>query len=184
MILVENNEFLFILDLERILEDLENLSANPSGIPMNFSGQGSSRQLSEDKINEAARDEKFGRGRRVLLVDDSPLILKNVTNLLSKIGFEVTNVNNGEKAYEELTKNSGSKKPIEIVVTDVEMPSMDGLTLTRKIRENEKLSSLPVVLHTSLSGKAIREAAEKCGADGYAVKNDFATLVSFLKQAG
>jgi len=71
-------------------------------------------------------------------------------------------------------------QPFAILVSDVEMPRMDGLTLTRKVREHPQLNTLPIVLHTSLSGRANQAAGMTIGANAYVVKNDMATLLAMM----
>ena len=166
--LIEQNQFLFILDLERVLVLLEfgdiPLQQNPASAP---------RELqSEGKTN--------GNGKRVLLVDDSQLIRNGVRQVLVREGYHVTEASDGVEALAILEKSVNSKQPFAIVVSDVEMPQMDGLTLTRKVREHPQLNTLPIVLHTSLSGKANQAAGMTNGANGYVVKNDMATLLAMM----
>ncbi|MGD0281377.1 MAG: response regulator, partial [Dissulfurispiraceae bacterium] len=66
---------------------------------------------------------------------------------------------------------------VHLVISDVEMPEMDGLTFARNIKSNPKLQSLPVIINTSLSGEENKEKAKGVGADGYLVKFDVAKLL-------
>lgn len=59
---------------------------------------------------------------------------------------------------------------VALVLTDLEMPEMDGFTLTRRIKADSRLKSLPVVIHSSLSGEASEEHVRKVGADAYVAK--------------
>jgi two-component system chemotaxis response regulator CheV len=68
------------------------------------------------------------------------------------------------------------------VITDIEMPQMDGFILTQKIRENEAISDLPIIIHSSLSGKATQDTGIAMGANGYVVKNDIKNLVEALSE--
>lgn len=171
MTLIDGNEFLFILDLERILISLE-FGTNPSemGGAMPFDSQ-------------TATPQKSPKGPKVLLVDDSQFIRQGVRQALVRAGYQVVEAGDGAEALNVLehglTKSGGG---FDVVVTDVEMPRMDGLSLTRRIRENVHLSHMPVILHTSLSGKANQAAGMSVGANGYVIKNDLNTLFEMMRE--
>lgn len=168
MVLVENNDFLFILDLERILADLE---AGASGLPK--------PSVAAPTTGTANRDAPG-----ILFVDDSKLILANVGRALSQ-RYRVLYAENGLQAYQKLeaivSGRDRSFGSVDMVVTDVEMPQMDGLTLTKKIKESKALAHLPVILHTSLSGEVTQSAGLTVGADGYVVKNDIPQLLQLAE---
>ena len=177
MILLGEGDFLYILDLERILNGLEVKSTG------NSPGSHLSVYADVDSIaSELTRSDKAS-GKHLLLVDDSKLVLVNVSKALGKIGYRVSTASNGAQALELLKKTAQagqSSDQFDCVVTDVEMPMMDGLTLTSEIRKTAKLQHLPVILHTSLGGMASKEAGLRVGANSYVVKNDLGTLLSTL----
>jgi two-component system chemotaxis response regulator CheV len=189
MTLIENNEFLFILDLEKILLDIEGKSRASS---VNMSAQQHLFQQFADfsNINRMPAPQSTGsksgapRGRgRILLVDDSSVILTSCRKALEAIGYTVEVAKDGGAAREILEsagKKSPGKPPFDVLVSDVEMPRMDGLTLTKWIRENSKFTSLPIILHTSLSSAANQAAGMSVGANGYVIKNDIKALAELL----
>lgn len=177
MILIEENEFLFILDLEKILLEIE---GGGSGV-----GSERSRPTSQETNLQTLADQmtKDPKAPGILFVDDSKLILSNVGKALVKMGYRVMFADNGASALKKLEQNyttGDSFGRIDAVITDVEMPQMDGLTLVRKVRENPTFEGLPIILHTSLSGEATQAAGQAVGADGYVIKNDIPQLVQML----
>jgi two-component system chemotaxis response regulator CheV len=95
----------------------------------------------------------------------------------------VITARNGQEALKilesSLTKTKGSEK-ISLVITDIEMPQMDGFMLTKKIRELPGLSNIPIIIHSSLSGKATQETGSALGANMYVIKNDIKKLVTAI----
>ncbi len=180
MILIEKNEFLFILDLEKILIEIE---GGGFGI-----GTGRARtQATPEATLQTITDQmsKDPRAPGILFVDDSKLILSNVGKALVQKGFRVMFADNGAAALKKLEQNfttGDSFGRIDAVITDVEMPQMDGLTLVRKVRENPIFNGLPIILHTSLSGEATQAAGQAVGADGYVIKNDIPQLVVMVEK--
>jgi two-component system chemotaxis response regulator CheY len=103
----------------------------------------------------------------VLVVDDFSTMRRIVSNLLREIGFtRITEAEDGEKALHCLR----SGIPINFVVTDWNMPVMDGLTMLQKIRATEDFKDLPVLMVTAEAKKENIIAAAQAGADGYIVK--------------
>ena len=72
---------------------------------------------------------------------------------------------------------------VALVLTDLEMPEMDGFTLTRKIKQDPFLKSLPVVIHSSLSGSTNEEHVKSVGADAYVAKFDAEELAATIRKA-
>jgi len=108
------------------------------------------------------------RTRRILVTDDSPFYRRQIAGFLKDCGVEVVEAVNGDEALAKLETTPG----IDLVLTDVEMPIMDGLELTRRIRGNESLRHLPVIAITSLSGEEALRKGKEAGVDGYLVKLD------------
>lgn len=110
--------------------------------------------------------ESSARGKlRVLLADDSDLIHRHTVPLLTAAGYDVTEAWDGREALELLSKN-----PPDLLLTDVEMPNMDGYTLCRTVKSDEKTADIPVVICSSLGETADLERGFDAGADEYLVK--------------
>lgn len=106
--------------------------------------------------------------RKVLVVDDSLAARTLEKNILLDAGYQVILAEDGEEAWRTLERES-----FDLVVSDVDMPKLDGLELTRRIRKNNKLRDLPVILVTSLDKPEQRVAGGAAGADEYVVKGTF-----------
>lgn len=121
----------------------------------------------------------------VLLVDDSRVTREMLERLLEGQGFRVTTASSGEQAFNTLQETRG----IDCVVTDIEMPGLDGLALTQKIRGDAALAHLPVIVVSTRGGAADRLAGLDAGADAYLTKQrldarELARLVRRLGSAG
>ncbi len=104
----------------------------------------------------------------VLVAEDSITSRALLKNILTAAGYAVHTAADGQEAWETLSRGE-----ISLVVSDVEMPGMNGFELTSKIRSEERLSDLPVILVTSLESAEDRERGVVAGADAYIVKSDF-----------
>jgi len=105
---------------------------------------------------------------RILVVDDAVTVRELQRSLLEQAGYEVATARDGVEALAVLTDN-----PQDLVLSDVEMPRMDGFSLLRSIRGHQLLSGTPVVLLTSAADDMDRRRALEAGADAYVVKSDF-----------
>ncbi len=105
---------------------------------------------------------------RVLIADDSITTRTLEKNILETAGCDVRVAIDGVQAWEML-----AEYPFDVVISDVEMPRMDGLALTRRIKESAATKHIPVVLLTSLNKPQHREAGLDAGADAYLVKSRF-----------
>ena len=157
------DRIIFLLDLEKVVANL-----NPKlGLRLD--------DLGEDWTNE---------GYRALVADDSALIREMQRDLLEKAGFTVEVVSNGRAAWERLLdfKKSAeeSERPItdyvHVVVSDIEMPVMDGLNLTLRIKEDSMLKKLPVLLFSSLITEKLRHKGVSVGADDQISKPEVTQL--------
>jgi len=106
--------------------------------------------------------------KSILVVEDSITARSLLKNILEASGFQVKTAVDGVDALTTL-----KTEPFDLVVSDVEMPRMDGFDLTTKIRADKKLSELPVVLVTALDSREHRERGIDAGADAYLVKSSF-----------
>ena len=104
----------------------------------------------------------------VLVVDDSITTRAMEKNLLEAAGFEVRVAVDGADAWAQLRS-----APVDLVVSDVDMPRMDGFELTTRIRGDRRLADLPVVLVTALESREDKERGIEVGANAYVVKSSF-----------
>jgi two-component system chemotaxis sensor kinase CheA len=107
-------------------------------------------------------------GRQLLLVEDSITSRTLLRNILEVAGYRVEAAVDGMQALQKLRE-----MPFDAVVSDIEMPNLDGIGLTEGIRADPQLTHLPVVLVTSLGSPADRERGAEAGANAYIVKSSF-----------
>ena len=103
----------------------------------------------------------------IILAEDSPPNRKILTHLLEKMGFKVIACENGQVAIDALKANADE---VKLLMSDIMMPTMDGLELLRQVRGDEKLKPLPVILITAVSEKDYIERAKALGVSGYILK--------------
>jgi two-component system chemotaxis sensor kinase CheA len=104
----------------------------------------------------------------ILVVEDSITTRTLLKNILESAGYEVTTAVDGVDAFARLKSAS-----FDVVVSDVEMPRMNGFDLTAKIREDGDLAELPVILVTAMESREDRERGIDVGANAYIVKSSF-----------
>ncbi|QQR42529.1 response regulator [Myxococcus xanthus] len=107
------------------------------------------------------------RRRRILVVDDSPLTRELIANLLEAVGYDTVIASDGAEALEVLESH-----PVDLVVTDLEMPGVNGLELARRLKGHPIHSRLPVVILTTRGGEDDRRRGLAAGVDGYITKGD------------
>ena len=115
----------------------------------------------------------------ILVVDDSITTRTLEKNILEAAGYHVTTAINGLEALKRLEEH-----PIDLIVTDIQMPKLDGFALTRQIRDLPEYARLPIILVTSLESQEDREKGMEAGADAYIIKRGFnqANLLTTIKQ--
>ncbi|PZQ44337.1 MAG: histidine kinase [Micavibrio aeruginosavorus] len=120
-------------------------------------------------------------GKKILIVEDDIRNIYSLTNILEPRGAIVQTARNGREALEAM-KNAGNDNPISLILMDVMMPEMDGLSATREIRKNKDWKKLPIIM---LTAKAMRDDQEKCldaGANDYMAKPlDVEKLLSLVR---
>ncbi|MCP4161961.1 MAG: response regulator [Deltaproteobacteria bacterium] len=121
-----------------------------------------------EKIHQIIDPKTDYSDSTVLVVDDSKLILKIVAEALQKFDVKVYSASNGAIAYELLTTTL--IESVDLVVTDLNMPEMDGKELCKKIKSNSKLTHVPVIFLTSLSGKETELKIFGAGASDFIAK--------------
>ncbi len=114
------------------------------------------------------------RGRPILIVDDSNVAREQMRDVMAPMGVKVIEAENGLEAYQILMhwkeEQPEMLEDLLMVVTDAEMPEMDGYMLTTEIRRDPQLKGLFVILHTSLSGNFNKAMVKKVGCDGFLSK--------------
>lgn len=121
----------------------------------------------ELRLNAVASRRTEARRKRVLVVDDSPLTRELLVQLLESAGYQVVQAVDGAQAMDVLARETA-----DIVVTDLEMPQVDGLELTRRLKAHATWRALPVVIVTTRGSEADRKRGMEAGADGYVTKGD------------
>ena len=152
------NHIVEIIDVEKILAEVSPVKEDISdGI------------VSDDVRTEAGK-------KKVLIVDDSKIARKQITRCLENIGVEVVALEDGKQAWEHLKgiveEGDRPQDRYMMLVSDIEMPEMDGYTLTTQIRSNDAMQGFYVVLHSSLSGVFNQAMVEKVGANDFIAKFD------------
>jgi len=170
---IDGREVLMV-DMERILADI---------IP----ATGDAYCL--EAADQEGREVRSRADVPVFLAEDSPTIRSIVTSLLNRGGYkDVHGFDNGLSCYQALQKSLEKAKaegrPISsaagILVSDIEMPQMDGMTLCRRVKTDLGLSDLPVVLFSSLINDQIARKCESVGADSYVSKPRFGDLLDIV----
>ncbi|CAD6528481.1 Chemotaxis protein CheV [Paraburkholderia hiiakae] len=156
----ENSRLAQVVDVEQILRDV---------LP----------STAEDVIESRIGDRiVMPAGARILAADDSPLARTLLGQIFEALEVPYEIVKSGQEAWDWLKtaatrakdQNKRCRDLVPLVITDLEMPEMDGFTLTRKIKADPTLASIPVVIHSSLTGEANEQHAHRAGADAYVAK--------------
>jgi two-component system chemotaxis response regulator CheV len=169
----EKGRLALVLDVEAILRIV---------LPARFKGG--------DEVTQT-HDVSIPQGSVILYADDSGVARSQIEKALTRLGLPFIGTKTGKEAWERLqalAKEANAsgipiRNKVAMVLTDLEMPEMDGFTLTRKIKENENLKEIPVVIHSSLSGSANESHANSVGADGYVAKFVPDELASAISKA-
>ena len=113
----------------------------------------------------------------VLVVEDSPFFLNQVVSCLSEIGCNPLTATDGEKGLDVL-----NREKVDIVLTDIEMPNMNGLEMVKKIRADERFKNLPIIAVTSLAGDVAEKEGLNAGINDYLVKLDREKIIACVKK--
>ncbi len=162
-----DNEMVSILDVEKILNEINPVST----------------ELSEG-VADVTVGEKVG-DKLVMITDDSTVARNQVKRALEPMGLNVLLAKNGQDALDQLkaiadTCENNITEKVALMISDIEMPDMDGYTLTAEVKGNENMRALPIILHTSLSGVFNNAMVKKVGADDFIPKfhpDELATAV-------
>jgi two-component system, chemotaxis family, chemotaxis protein CheV len=160
-----DDEIVEIIDVEKVMADV-----------MGYSDE------IDDNVTEGT-DKDEVQNKHVLVVDDSSMARKQIVKVLDQMEIKYSQAKNGKEAYELLLEwANDTSTPItdrcSLVLSDVEMPEMDGYTLTKNIKDHPILGALTVLLHSSLSGSFNESMVKKVGADDFLAKYDATELAS------
>jgi two-component system chemotaxis response regulator CheV len=120
----------------------------------------------------------LGKERTVFFADDSSVARHQIQRTLEAMGVKYIAAINGRQAWQELSKmadyadasHTSVKELFQVILTDVEMPEMDGYMLTRKIKSDKRFSGIPVLMHSSLSSASNQQLGKTVGVDEYVPK--------------
>ena len=166
-IIKKDNKLIIILDFEKIVSDI-----NPeTGL----------------KISEIF---ELGERKRssvpILIAEDSPLLNKLIVDSLKKAGYDnLIHTENGQQAYDVITqcKNDGTlHEHVRVIITDIEMPEMDGHRLTKLVKSDDATENIPIIIFSSLVNDEMRRKGESLGADAQLSKPEIGNLVKIVDQ--
>ena len=163
-----DDQIVEVIDVEKVLSEISPMSSKVSA-----------EKLSDPLLEKA-------KGREVLLVDDSNVALTQLKETMAQLQIRTHVASDGLKALKllQLWADSGVniQDKLLMVITDAEMPEMDGYRLTTEIRNDPRLKGLYVVLHTSLSGSFNEAMVKKVGCDNFLSKFQPDKLVDMVRQ--
>ena len=114
---------------------------------------------------------------RILLIDDEPELLRALTVRLTAAGFTCVAASNGKEAFEKLAE----QRP-DLIILDLLMPEMSGYEVCRRLKEDERTSSIPVIVLTAVPGRTVKQTAQWLGVSSVLHKPfDSAELVSTVR---
>lgn len=152
-----DDQLVQIIDVEQVLAEVMGINTAVSS-----------------NIAEQASEQNNDQPKRVLIADDSSVARNQIKRTLEQIGVEATIAKNGREALQILqnwtTGGDDVSEHISLLISDIEMPEMDGYTLTSEIRRDPALKGLQVLLHTSMSGTFNQALVQKVGADKFLPK--------------
>lgn len=156
---------IIVLDFERIVEEI---------CPDTSLKMSELKELGERERNEIP----------IIVAEDSPMLQKLVKDALLQAGYTNLHIySNGQEAWDrlqELKRNNGIEYGVKCVITDIEMPQMDGHRLVRLIRSDEALKNLPIIVFSSLINEDMKRKGERLGADAQISKPEIINLVACI----
>jgi two-component system, chemotaxis family, chemotaxis protein CheV len=168
---LEDGRIVMIMDVEKVLADTAQNTTTDSWFQ--------SSEVSEK------------REVTIFFADDSLVARKQIQRLLDHVGFTHISAINGLEAWNKLNEiaqraeknNQPVSNYIQLILTDVEMPEMDGFFLTKKIKADARFNGIPVVMHSSLSADSNQNLGKNVGADDYVPKFDPNSLSETIEKA-
>jgi two-component system chemotaxis response regulator CheY len=105
----------------------------------------------------------------ILFVDDSPTMRSSVTFCLRNAGYRVTEAEDGEDALDKLQSIKDEDQPLALIITDINMPRMDGITFIKKVKETD-MKFIPILVLSTESEESVIEEGRAAGASGWLLK--------------
>ena len=166
-IIKKNDKLIIILDFEKIVSDI-----NPeTGLKMS--------ELSE--LGERTRSSV-----PILIAEDSPMLNKLIVDSLKSAGYvNLIHTENGQQAYDVITqcKEDGTlDQHVRCIITDIEMPEMDGHRLTKLVKTDDATKDIPVIIFSSLVNDDMKRKGEALGADAQLSKPEIGNLVKIVDE--
>lgn len=166
-IVKKDDKLIIILDFEKIVTDI-----NPE------------TGLKVSEINELG--PRTRSAVPILIAEDSPLLNKLIVDSLKNAGYEnLIHTENGQQAYDVICqcKEDGSlNEHVKCIITDIEMPEMDGHRLTKLVKSDDATSDIPVIIFSSLVNEEMKRKGEDLGADAQLSKPEIGNLVRIIDQ--
>jgi two-component system, chemotaxis family, chemotaxis protein CheV len=158
--MLDDGRMVLILDVEKILAEMS--------------------PKSDEEVFAGLEVRTESKAKRVLFADDSAVARTQIRKTLERLGIAYVQTATGQEAWERLQEIADKatavgktvREEIQIVLSDIEMPDMDGFALTKHIREDPRFVDIPVILHSSLTGNCNKEKGKAVGATDYATKFD------------
>lgn len=166
-IIKQEDRLILILDFERIVEDIcPETSLKVSQI---------------DALGERERSDV-----PILVAEDSPMLSTMIRDSLERAGYtNLTMKANGQEAWDTictLKKNNGVQYGVKLLITDIEMPVMDGHRLLRLVREDDELKNIPIIVFSSLINDDMKRKGESLGANAQISKPEIGDLVRIIDE--
>lgn len=157
-----------IIDVEKVLAEVVGID----------------NEVSEDISVDFSAQNKQQRPH-ILVADDSSVARKQIEKTMEQIGIDTTIVQDGKEALEQLqqwqSEGIDVKQHIALIISDIEMPEMDGYSLTSAVRKDPGLETIKILLHSSMSGEFNESLVEKVGANKFIAKFDPDELASTVQ---
>ena len=164
-----DNELIEIIDVEQVMADVVGTVNDVSG-----------------DVLDSASDEERKLNKTILVVDDSSVARNQVKRTLDQLGYTAVLAKNGKDGLEKLrawSKEGSIHDFVDLVISDVEMPEMDGYTMTTEVRRDPALKDVYIMLHTSLSGVFNNAMVQKVGANKFIPKFNADELATGVMEA-
>ena len=166
---LQDDRIVMIIDVEKVLAETSSLGTSPE---------------------ELAHIDKLDVDATVFFADDSSVARKQIEGTLDHMGVKHISAKNGDEAWEKLKEIADraekshipTHQMINLILTDVEMPGMDGYVLTKHVKDDPRFKGIPVVMHSSLSADANMDIGRAVGADDYVAKFDAGELAEMMKK--
>lgn len=169
-VIADDDSLISILDFEKIVSDI-----NPDlGL-----------KIEEiDIMQEEVKEEIKKRGIKIMLAEDSKMLMEMLKDTLKKGGFDVIACDNGQMAYDQLMmlNQNGLKDEVSLLITDIEMPEMDGITLSKKLKTSMDFGCLPIIIFSSLINDELRRKIDDLNIDGMITKPELGQLITKIEE--